>query len=317
MGETGFNEVWALSLTNGATYPLGCSLPSPFGNRLAWSSDSAEMAYTLVAGSQPQDFVSTGCTTYETTPNGSDAWIFLPETAASYQSTHTADAFAAAYSPDQAADGVRYLWVSHAAEQPWSELVQTHGGQVGSVLQHADGVFLPLPSGQDWQTLFYRPVLARDGTLGNWVLQGGGIPLIGPSQATSEIDAFTGVETIDPGTAGSSLVPWQFTWSADGNTFAVWVSSWNVVFVGHASTPEAVNAQEVTIDMPVEGSWVADAAVSPDGANVLVTIGIPSAGIGDPVKSQLVRINLGDGSLSDVGPSEATQPWIGPAVFGR
>jgi len=40
-GETGANEVWALSLVNGNVTHLGCSTAAPFTDRLAWSPDSS------------------------------------------------------------------------------------------------------------------------------------------------------------------------------------------------------------------------------------------------------------------------------------
>ena len=56
---------------------------------------------------------------------------------------------------------------------------------------------------------------------------------------------------------------------------------------------------------------------SPDGNDLLVTTGVPSAGIGDPPSSQLIRLPLSGGSQSVVGEGGANPPWTGPAVFAR
>jgi len=320
LGETGANEVWVISLTDGSTHQVGCTAPAVDSDRLAWSPDSLLLAYTLVAFDGATELAGVGCQVTEPgSPGASDAWSFDTSTLTSWPTTSDGDVYVASSvaspktrtsPPGSLVSGA--LWISHLKDPPSSSVIDASSATDWFSEGQADGVFLPTPNSADSAMLFYRPVFVQVGA--DWSLQGGGIPLIGSVTSAGSSPVFNGMETIDPGTAGSSLVPWQVAWSADDDTFAVWVSTWNVVFIGHASNPGAVNTQVVTIDMPADAAWVADAALSPDGASLLVSIGLPSAGIGDPVKSQLVQIDLASNAVTAVAPNEV---WVGMAVFGR
>ena len=63
------------------------------------------------------------------------------------------------------------------------------------------------------------------------------------------------------------------------------------------------------------GAWIVDVVFSSDGADLLLTMGIPSAGIGDPPSSQLLRLPVAGGGQSVIGASGDNPPWTGPAVF--
>ena len=106
------------------------------------------------------------------------------------------------------------------------------------------------------------------------------------------------------------------SWSPDGETFASWSATANALFVKTAQAAQNGGPDvPLAIDMPAEGAWIVDAAFSADGADLLVTIGIPSAGIGDPPSSQLIRLPLSGGSQSVISEGGDNPPWTGPAVF--
>ncbi len=214
------------------------------------------------------------------------------------------------------------LLVSHAtaadsSTEPWTEMWKLTTS-TPEPIHLWDGVFLPLfgtdqVESTEPNVLFYVPVFAPEAD-GLWNLQGGGIPLIGASSYASP--TIQGTTAISPGFSGSSLTEWQVSWSPDGQRFASWSAAASALFV---KTPQA--AQDggpegaVEINLPTEGAWIVDAVFSPDGADLLVTIGIPSAGIGDPPSSQLIRLPLSGGSQSLISQGGDNPPWTGPAVF--
>jgi hypothetical protein len=310
LGETGANEVWVMSLIDGSTHQIGCTAPAVYSDRLTWSPDSLLLAYTLVALDGSSELSAVGCELTELGAAGSsDAWLFNTSALSSSPLTTSGDVYVASFTPWLSVEGGSSLWISHMSQSPSSASIAANGMSAGSTEGHADGVFLPTI---DETALFYRPVFVQEGA--DWSLQGGGIPLLG-STWTDLTSLFSGTETIDPGTAGSSLAPWQVAWGADNDSYIVWTANWNVVFVGHASTPGAENAQQVTVDMPIEGAWIVGAALSPDANMVVVTVGLPSAGIGDPPTSLHYQVDLTSGTVTPPCCGGET-PWVGPVVFG-
>ena len=65
-----------------------------------------------------------------------------------------------------------------------------------------------------------------------------------------------------------------------------------------------------------DGSWVVSVSLSPDGVAVACTIGLPSAGIGDPPSANLEIVPLTGGTARTVGEAVEPLPWNGPAVYG-
>lgn len=313
MGETGANEVWVMSLMDWTTHQIGCTAPAVYSDRLTWSADSLLLAYTLVAFDGASELAGVGCHITEPgSPGSADAWLFDITALASSPLTSAGDVYVASFTPTLSVDGGSALWVSHLADAPWSELVEVNGPAAGSMGQ-AEGVFLPLVGADGFTALFYRPTFVREGA--DWFVQGGGTPLIGSTTWEGDLDPFAGIPTIDPGTAGSTLTPWQVAWSADGDSYVVWAANWRVAFVGKASVPGADHVREVTVDLPAEGSWIVAAVLSPDGSGLTLTIGIPSAGIGDPPHSLQIHVDLESGGQA---PGCCTEPvWVGPAVFAR
>jgi hypothetical protein len=318
-GESGANEVWALNLADSSSVRLGCSVQFPFTERLAWSADSSLLAYTLAANDIGP---SAGCNEPEAVYT-TNVWLFETDSRAVRRLTGSEDAYAAMFVQDINSDATALL-VSHAttadsSAQPWTEMWKLTA-PAQEPIHLWDGVFLPLfgtdqVESTEANVLFFVPLFASDAT-GFWNLQGGGVPLIGiGSYVTNPIQ---GIPAISPGFAGSSLTEWHVSWSPDGQQFASWSSNSSALFV---KTPQAAMdggpETPVAIELPTEGSWIVDATFSTDGSDLLVTIGIPSAGIGDPPSSQLVRLPLSGGSQSVISEGGANPPWTGPAVFAR
>ena len=314
LGESGMNEIRVASLTTGDSYHLGCTAPRPYADRLAWSPDSWLLGYTLVAGGAGG--APEGCAILEPgNPGASDAWLFGTGDGISHGLTTSGEAYAASFEPGIGVEGQSSLAISHLAEQPWSDRWDLNGLATGTAVARVDGLFMPLLGPPYPLALFYRPVLAATGADNGWDLQGGGIPLIGSGTWVGDTLPFSGVPTIDPGTAGSSLTPWQVAWSADGDTYIVWAPNWSTVFIGHASQVGAEHAQEFGI--PLEnGAWIVGAALSPDGTAGTVTMGWPRAGIGGPPHSVLFFLDLTTGTVTAGSTGGEGPGWFSPVVYG-
>ena len=75
------------------------------------------------------------------------------------------------------------------------------------------------------------------------------------------------------------------------------------------------------IDAPDVAWWV-DIAFAPDGSAVAATVGLPSAGIGDPPSANLeilplANLPLPSGAAHTIGGGVDPPPWDGPSVYGR
>jgi hypothetical protein len=53
------------------------------------------------------------------------------------------------------------------------------------------------------------------------------------------------------------------------------------------------------------------------GSGLAVTIGLPSAGIGDPPSAYLLVVSDEGGQPSTIGGGVEPPPWNGPAVYGH
>jgi hypothetical protein len=88
------------------------------------------------------------------------------------------------------------------------------------------------------------------------------------------------------------------------------------VYVGRASGGLLTVTSALTLAVEELG-WIVDVAFTGDGASALVTVGIPSAGIGDPPSARLWRVPLDGGDPVEIGGGGDPPPWNGPAVIGR
>jgi hypothetical protein len=321
-GETGANEVWALHLTDGEVLPLGCSSSAPFTDRLAWSQDSRYLAYTLVAVDLGP---SAGCPADDSASAGADAWIFETATGARKNLTRAGNAYAASF---MALDSPQ-LAVSFAAEQPSTTPVDPGTGKQADQDVGA-GVFMPLFSPDGSRAIFWSGTMTLNG--GSWHFSAGGMPQLsrdfrsaGPASPWVGTPLFTDLVPV----GGEAFVSGNFVWGADNDQFAFWDGAWTGApqsadgsypsqtdaYVGTVSSGLLSNASALALVRPSDSYLVAIAFAS-DGRAAALTIGLPSAGIGDPPSALLQIVPVGGGSPRTVGGGGEAPPWNGPAAYG-
>ncbi|MBI2763114.1 MAG: zf-HC2 domain-containing protein [Chloroflexi bacterium] len=325
-GETGANEVWAQHLTDGAVTPLGCSQAVPFTDRLAWSPDSAYLAYTLVAVDLGP---GAGCPKNDSSPGSAGVGVYLVP---GYEPTMVVgggNAYAGSFVPGSVfGEGEPPpLLVSRAAETPWT----TPGVLFSEPGPDIDGVFLPLISPEGNRALFWSGSMASTG--GIWQFSLGGMPqLSGDFRATGPASPWLGTPLFTDLTpvGGEAFAYGSFAWGPDSDLFAFWDGAWTGtpqsadgtypsqqdVYIGRISTGLLSKASKLGLLRP-DDSFIVDVAFSPDGTIVAVTIGLPSAGIGDPPSAYLEILPLNGSTPYTVGGGVDPPPWDGPAVFGR
>ena len=327
-GETGANEVWALNLADGGVSHLGCSTAAPFADRLAWSPDSRYLAFTLVGVELGP---KAGC---QQPGSGADAWLFDTSTSKAAQFTSAGNAYAADFATELRA-GAPQLWVSFAAAKPSSMLLSVPGGgSAGSGDQNnvdAPGVFLPLVSPDGNRALFWTGTMTSNG--GSWHFSLGGMPQVsGDFRSTGPASPWVGTPLfldLIP-VSGEAFAYGDFAWGPDSNLIAFWSGAWtgapqspdgsypnqNDVYVGRITEDLLGSGSRLKLSLS-PGDWIVDATFVPDGSAVAVTIGLPSAGIGEPASANLRIVSLDGGKTRTVGGGVSPPPWDGPAVYGR
>jgi hypothetical protein len=323
-GETGANEVWVLDLAKGGVTHLGCSSAAPFTDRLAWSPDSHYLAFTLVGVDIGPD---AGC---ETAGNGTDVWLF--DTAASKRSqlTTAGNAFTAAFA-STAANGDGQLWVSFAMETPQSALLLVPGGPGRVTGEQAPGVFLPLLSPDGSRAMFWNGTMTSNG--GSWHFSRGGMPQLsgdlrsaGPASPWLGTPLFTDLTPV----GGEAFASGSLAWGPDSDLVAFWDGAWTGVpqsadglypsqqdvYVGRTTDGLLSQASLVERIEAPDIAWIVAVAFAPDGNAVAITIGLPSAGIGDPPSANLEVKPLDGGTVRTIGGGVEPPPWDGPAVYG-
>ena len=323
-GETGANEVWALHLIDGNVMHVGCSSAAPFTNRLAWSPDSRYLAYTLVGVDLGAD---AGC---EAASDGADVWIFDSTIGKRTQFTTAGNAFAAAFAADAGAGAPR-LWVSFAMAEPQSALLGVPNGPGREADEQAPGVFLPTFSPDGSRAIFWNGTMTLNG--GSWHFSVGGMPqLSADSRSAGPASPWVGTALFSDlvPVGGEAFVSGDFAWGPDGDLFAFWDGAWTGapqagdgtypnqqdVYVGRVSGGLLSSASALAIVRPSDAYLVA-IAFAPDGSSVAVTLGLPSAGIGDPPSALLQVVPLDGTSPQAVGGGSEAPPWNGPAVYGH
>jgi hypothetical protein len=322
-GESGANEVWALHLTDGAPLHLGCSMAAPFTDRLAWSPDSLFLAYTLVAIDLGE---ASGCAANNGAQGSADAWVFDIATGERSNITGTGNAYAASFLPDS---DQRTLLVSFAAETPWTEAAPLVADV--SDFERVDRVFLPLYSPDGNRAIFWSGMMASSD--GGWQFSPGGMPqLSGDFRSTGPASPWLGTPLFTDLTPvrGEAFASGSFAWGADGDLVAFWNGAWTGapqsadetypsqldVHVGRVSGGLLSAASRLSLALP-DLARVVDVVLAPDGLSAAVTIGLPSAGIGDPPSAYLEVVPLDGGEPRPIGGGVEPPPWNGPAVFGR
>lgn len=321
-GETGANEVWALHLADGAVTALGCSQASPFTDRLAWSPDSTYLAYTLVAVDlgPASDCPTNGAS------GTTDAWAFATATAKTRNLTHSGDTYAASFFRNAPFE----LAVSVAAPTPISNGAYPVTGE-RDTQDVANNAFLALVSPDGNRGLFWSGTMASAG--GIWQFSLGGMPQIsgdfrsaGPASPWVGTPLFTDLTPV----GGAAFAYGKFTWGPDSDLIAFWDGAWTGVpqsadgkypsqqdvYVGRVSTGLLTSSSRLGQRPPAD-SYVVDVTFTPDGTAAVVTIGLASAGIGDPPSAYLEIVPLDGSTPYSVGGGVDPPPWDGPAVFGR
>ena len=320
-GESGANEVRALHLTDGEVVPLGCSLAAPFTDRLAWSPDSLYLAYTLVAVDLGPD---AGCPANDGPPGGTDAWRFDVAAGTIGRLTASGDAFAASIRDNDPASVI----VSSASTTPWTTIYILSNGVEA---ERTDGVFMPLLSPDGNRALFWSgTMVSADGT---WQFSLGGMPqLSGDFRSTGPASPWIGTALLTDLTlvGGEAFASGKFAWGADSDLIAVWDGAWTGapqsadgtypsqqdVYVGRVSSGLLSSASRLPLTLDPD-AWIVDVSFTPDGTAAVVTIGLPSAGIGDPPSAYLEIVPLNGSTPYTVGGGVEPQPWAGPAVYGH
>jgi len=324
-GETGANEVWALHLADGEVTHLGCSSSAPFTDRLTWSPDSRYLAYTLVGVDLGSD---AGC---EAATDGTDVWLFDASRDARTQFTTAGNAFGAAFVAN-ADTGEAQLWVSFGMAEPQSALLQVpDAGPFRETGEQAPGVFMPLFSPDGSRAIFWKGTMTSNG--GSWHFSAGGMPQMsgdfrsaGPASPWVGIPLFTDLVPV----GGEAFSSGNFAWGLDSDQFAFWDGAWTGapqsadgtypsqqdVYVGRISTGLLTSASRLALERPAD-AFMVHLAFASGGSLVAATIGLPSAGIGDPPSAYLQEVPLDGSAPREIGGGVEPPPWNGPAVYGH
>jgi hypothetical protein len=176
---------------------------------------------------------------------------------------------------------------------------------------------------------------------GSWHFSLGGMPQLsrdfrsaGPASPWVGTPLFTDLTPV----GGEAFASGDFTWGPDSDQFAFWDGAWTGapqsadgtypdqrdVYFGKVSG-NLLNADSRLVLNLSDASRIVDVAISdaafsadtPGGSEAAITIGIPSAGIGDPPSAYLQIVPLGSGRPHTIGGGVEPPPWDGPAVYGR
>jgi dipeptidyl aminopeptidase/acylaminoacyl peptidase len=321
-GESGANEVWALHLTDGKLVPLGCSEAASFTDRLAWSPDGSYLAFTLIAVDLGS---SSDCPADDGALGTSDAWVYDAAHGERFRLTRSGNAYSASF---MSGGAPATLLVSFAAESPWTEAVPLGGDP--SNLDRIEGVFLPLVSPDGSRAIFWNGTMTLNG--GSWHFSLGGMPQLskdfrsaGPASPWVGTPLFSDLVPV----GGEAFESGDFAWGGDSDHLAFWDGAWTGApqsadgaypsqadaYVGSVSGGLLSSTSALALVRPSDAYLVA-VAFAGDGSAVAVTIGLPSAGVGDPPSALLEIVPLDGGSPHAVGGGAEAPPWNGPAVYG-
>jgi len=173
-------------------------------------------------------------------------------------------------------------------------------------------------------------MVSADGT---WQFSLGGMPqLSGDFRSTGPASPWIGTALLTDLTlvGGEAFASGKFAWGADSDLIAVWDGAWTGapqsadgtypsqqdVYVGRVSSGLLSSASRLPLTLDPD-AWIVDVSFTPDGTAAVVTIGLPSAGIGDPPSAYLEIVPLNGSTPYTVGGGVEPQPWAGPAVYGH
>ena len=325
LGQFGGNQVWALHLTDGETVRLGCAGLSPFADRLLWSGSSQFLVFTLPA----VDAETIDCGLVEPGPVGStDVWAFDTQSGEVMPLTNSGDAFAADVT-GQDLEGGTGVFVSHAAETPWTEQLRLPGPLDGVEAPRINGVFLPLnspvPGGP---AVYWTGSMSQASQDGTWQFTTGGLPEVGTlnySGATDGAPLFADLSA----SGGVGFQDGHFGWGQDGDLITFWGGLWSgspqgddypsekAVYAGRLTDGGLTIGSRLDIPTDADTARIISVAFQPDGVRAVVSVGDTSAGIGDPASANLYLVPIGGGDATPLGGAIDPPPWDGPAVYGQ
>jgi len=297
---------------------------SPFVERLFWSADSRNLAFTLI----------------DTEGGGADVWIFQPEVGSVSRLTDVGNAYAGSWV--SGGGGSSLLWVSTADETPQSYLLTFPDGD-GAIeagdpadrpFASASNVFQPLLSPNGALVIYWTGRMDRSGE--EWVFSEGGAPWLAENvndggdgyQFASSRAVFSDV-TVGRDAFTSAAI----SWSPDSDAFAIWDAAWTGipqsssgeypdprrVYLGRATDPRHVtqtHALDVG-DVPAEAT-VVDVKVAGTGRHLAITARYPVPGDLATPEADLLLVTRNTGDVADeVSVINQTGPgWYGPALYG-
>lgn len=322
-GETGANEVWALHLADGTVTPLGCSVAGQFTDRLAWNANSSVLAFTLTSVNLGS---GSGCPANDGKAGTTEPWLWQ------------------AGSNEPAVRSPRVGPDSYAAQLvgAFGSLIESHAGVTATTTvacvfcdqppeQTINGAFLPLLSPDASRALFWSGTMAQSG--GQWQFSMGGLPqLSGDLRSTGPASPWAGTPLF------ADLIPYKgeafangkFAWGPDSDLVAFWDGAWTGVpqsadgtypsqqgvYIGRVSAGVLSEASRLPLAID-PNAWIVNVTFTPDGSAVVVTVGLPSAGIGDPPSALLQIVSLDGNQQRTIGGGVNPPPWDGPAVYGH
>ena len=338
LGLSGLNEVRVTRvavasgdvsspLEVGEVVVLGSSVGgSPFLELLNWSPDSRRLAYTIA------DPDSSGAT---------DVWIFEPAAGAPAPLTDVGNAYAASWIPDRDDEAASRLWVSLAAEEPVSYVLELSAGgevvpmdPVEDAIHEAPRVFLPILSPDGRLAIYWTGKMASEGDRA-WIMSEAGEPYLAEHDVRRRTYEFGNERplfsdlTVQRDAFSSAAV----SWGGDSDTYAIWDARWTGisqgeggaqypdplrVYFGHATDARGMTKYHALdeADLPEDAS-VVDVKVSPTGEHLLVTVRYPLPGDLAAPRADLLLIKRNTGSVADEveNLSLNNQGWFGPAAF--
>ena len=312
----------------GEVVVLGRSVAGvPFVERLAWSPDGSRLAYTLA------DPDASGAT---------DVWIFEPDASEPVRLTDAGNAYAASWIPDREGDQASRLWVSVAAEEPASYVLELAADEevvpvdpVGDATHEEPGVFLPTLSPDGLLAIYWSGRMGhRDGD-GGWIMAEDGEPYLAEHDIRDATYEFGNERPLfsDLTVEGDGFASAEVSWGADGDSFAIWDAAWTGesqgtdgtqypdplrVYFGHATDARGLTRFHALdeADLP-ESTTVVDVKVSRTGEHLLVTVRHPLAGDLSVPRADLLLIKRNTGTTADevenLGFND--EGWFGPAAF--
>ena len=165
---------------------------------------------------------------------------------------------------------------------------------------------------------------------GSWHFSLGGMPqLSGDFRSAGPASPWVGTPLFSDLTpvGGEGFASAAFAWGRDSDFFAFWDGAWTGapqsadgnypnqrdVYFGQVSGELLSAASRLVLDLP-DAAWIVDVVMS--NSEAAITIGLPSAGIGDPPSAYLQVVPLGSGQPHTIGGGVEPAPWDGPAVYG-